>query len=134
MTTCTLVARLAVVGLLLAAPASSLAAPELPATAKPQRQCFWTQRITSFAAPDDHTVNLRVGARDVYQMELFAPCPEVNWRQTIAVQSRGGSYICSGLDAEIIAPSSIGPQRCAVRTVRKLTAAEVAGLPKRGRP
>lgn len=110
------------------------AAPADKTAAKPQRQCFWTDRINSFAAPDDKTVNVRVGVKDVYQMELFAPCPEVDWSQRIAVRSRGSSHICSGLDAEVIAPSSIGPQRCAVRTVRKLSEAEIKALPKHGRP
>jgi hypothetical protein len=108
------------------------AAPET--TDKPARQCFWTNRISSFAAPDDKTVNVRVGVKDVYQFELLGRCPEIDWNQNIAVRSRGGSYICSGLDAEVISPSSIGPQRCAVRTVRKLTEAEVKALPKGGRP
>jgi hypothetical protein len=114
---------------------SAQAAPPAPEkAAAPKRQCFWTDRISSFAAPDNHTVNVRVGVRDVYQMELFAPCPEVNWSQRIAVRSRGSSQICSGLDAEVIAPSSLGPQRCAVRTVRKLSEAEIKTLPKFGRP
>ena len=113
---------------------SAGAAPEKPTAGKAARQCFWTHQINSFASPDDQTVNVRVGVKDVYQFELLARCPEVNWNQEIAVRSRGSSHICSGLDAEVISPSSIGPQRCAVRTVRKLTEAEIAALPKRGKP
>ncbi len=104
------------------------------AVAKPKRQCFWTHQVTNFASSDNRVVNLRVGVKDVYQLEMFGRCNDVDWTQRIAVVSRGGSNICSGLDAEIIAPSPLGPQRCPVRTVRKLTAEEAKALPKRARP
>lgn len=104
------------------------------AVAKPKRQCFWTHRVTNFASSDNRIVNLRVGVKDVYQLEMFGHCNDVDWTQKIAVVSRGGSSICSGLDAEIIAPSTLGPQRCPVRSVRKLTVEEAKALPKRARP
>ena len=101
---------------------------------KPRKQCFWTHQVTNFASSDNRIVNLRVGVKDVYQLEMFGRCNDVDWTEKIAVVSRGGSNICSGLDAEIIAPSTLGPQRCPVRTVRKLTANEIKALPKRARP
>jgi len=103
-------------------------------TPKPKGQCFWTQNVNNFASDDDRIVNIRVGVRDIYQLEMLGRCPDVDWTQKIAVVSRGSSRICAGLDAEIIAPSQIGPQRCQVKTVRKLRPAEVAALPKRARP
>lgn len=100
----------------------------------PARQCFWARNADSFAAQDDHTVNVRVGVRDVYQFNLLGSCPDIDWNQRIALISRGGSNICSGLDAEIVTGSPIGPQRCAVTHMRKLTPEEIAALPKRARP
>lgn len=100
----------------------------------PPRQCFWNHQVNSFAAQGDRTVNLRVGVNDYYQLELFSPCPDVEWTQKIALISRGTSTICSGLDAEVVTPSPIGPQKCLVRNVRKLTPAEVAALPKGAKP
>ena len=105
-----------------------------PAGAKPVRQCFWTHQVTNFASSDNRIVNLRVGVKDIYQLEMFGRCNDVDWTQKIAVVSRGGSSICSGLDAEIIAPSTLGQQRCPVRTVRKLTVEEAKALPKGARP
>lgn len=102
--------------------------------AKPVRQCFWANRVTNFASDNDRTVNVRVGVKDVYQFEMLGGCPDVEWSNKIAIVSRGSNSICTGLDAEIVAPGPIGPQRCFVRTVRKLTPAEVAGLPRRARP
>jgi hypothetical protein len=101
---------------------------------KPKRQCFWAHQVNNFAAEGDEVVNVRVGLRDVYRLELFGTCPEVDWTQKIALVSRGGSSICSGLDAEIITPSAIGPQRCAVRTVSKLTDDQIKALPSKAKP
>jgi hypothetical protein len=38
------------------------------------------------------------------------------------------------MDAEVISHSPIGPQRCPVRSVQKLTPEEVKALPKNARP
>ena len=105
------------------------------AVAKPTRnQCFWTRNVTGFAAADEHTLNVRVNVKDVYQFEMFGPCPDIDWNQRIALVSRSGSSICDGMDAEVITHSALGPQRCQVRSVKKLTPEEIAALPKRGRP
>ncbi|MBX3485582.1 DUF6491 family protein [Phenylobacterium sp.] len=117
-----------------AALARSPAEPAAAAKAPARTQCFWTRQINNFASDDDRVVNVRVGVKDVYQFEMFGRCDEVDWAQGIAVRSRGSSYICSGLDAEIIAPSTLGPHRCPVRTVRKLSDDEIKALPKRARP
>lgn len=108
--------------------------PSAKSAAKAKGQCFWTQNVNNFASDDDRIVNIRVGVRDIYQLEMLGRCPDVDWTQKIAVVSRGSSRICTGIDAEIIAPSPIGPQRCQVKTVRKLSPAEAAALPKRARP
>ncbi|MBL8556358.1 MAG: hypothetical protein JNL41_18935 [Phenylobacterium sp.] len=120
---------------LAAAPGAAARSPTEPAAAAPaKKQCFWTRQISNFASDDDRVVNVRVGVKDVYRFEMFGRCDEVDWAQGIAVRSRGSSYICSGLDAEIVTPSSLGPHRCPVRTVRKLTEDEIKALPKRARP
>jgi len=127
-------AGLAALSLAASAPALAKSPKEPEAASQPKRQCFWARNVDSFASNDDRIVNVRVGARDVYQMEMFGRCNEVNWSNHIALVSRGGTYICSGLDAEIIAPSSIGPQRCPVSNIRKLSPEEIAALPKHARP
>jgi len=98
------------------------------------RECFFTRNVSGFSAPDDETLYLRVGVRDVYQMQMFSPCPEMDWAQRLAVVSRSGSSVCRGMDATIISPGPLGEQRCMVRAVRKLTPAEVEALPRGSRP
>lgn len=128
-------AVIATAGLLAGSAAAPVVAktPEEPG-AKPQRQCFWTRQVNNFASNDDRVINIRVGVKDIYQLQMFGRCHDVDWSNQIAIRSRGSSYICTGLDAEVIAPTSIGPQRCAVRSVRKLSEAEVKALPKGSRP
>lgn len=115
------------------APAAVAKSP-VEGAAKPKRQCFWASQVNNFAAQDDRVVNVRVGVKEIYRMELFGTCPEIDWTQRIAIVSRSGNSICQGLDAELIVPSTIGPQRCTVRNVRKLTEAEVAALPRKAKP
>ena len=116
-----------------AAAAHATDAPD-PKAAKAPRQCFWARNVTGFAAADENTLNVRVNVRDVYQFEMFGRCPDIDWNQRIALVSRGGSSICDGMDAEVITHSPLGPQRCQVRSVKKLTPEEIAALPKRARP
>ena len=117
----------------LGASAATPASARSPVEPKPN-QCFWTRNVDSFAAENDHIVNIRVGVGDVYQFEIMGSCPDIDWNQRIALVSRAGSSICSGMDAEIVTRSQIGPQRCPVRSVRKLTPQEVAALPAKARP
>lgn len=112
---------------------ASAASPTEPA-AKPARQCFWANRVTNFASNDRDTINVRVGVKDVYQFEMLGACPDVDWSNKIAIVSRGSNSICTGLDAEIIAPGPLGPERCFVKTVRKLTPTEIEALPRRAKP
>lgn len=132
--TCLPIAAAALLGLSVAPFGAAAAKSPLEPVGKTRHQCFWTREVNNFASNDDRVVNVRVGVKDVYQLEMFGRCHDVDWNERIAIVSRGSSYICAGLDAEIIAPSPIGPQRCPVRTIRKLTPAEVATLPKRARP
>jgi hypothetical protein len=107
------------------------------AQAKPppsDRACFHASNVSGFRAPDDKTVYVRVGVRDIYQMQMMGSCPQIDWAERIGIRTQGSEWICSGLDADLISPSSIGPHRCPVRMMRKLTPAEVAALPAKSRP
>lgn len=117
---------------LLTTAGAAQAADAKPAPAK--RSCFWAHSVSGFAASDERTVNLRVGVKDIYQLEMLGPCHDVDWANAIGIKSRGSDHICSGLDADIISPTTLGPRRCQVKSVRKLTTEEIAALPKRGRP
>lgn len=115
--------------------AAAAQAQDSPA-AKPasKNECFWTRNVTSFAAPDDHTVYVRVGVRDVYKFDLMISCPDIDWNQRLALVSTSGS-VCDRMDAEIVSHSpGIGRQRCPISHMHKLTPEEIAALPRRAKP
>ena len=102
-----------------------------------ERACFLAADVSSWAAADRMTVNLRVNIRDFYQVKLLAPCGDIDFSQRIGVRSGGGSdFICTGtgLDIEIIAPTPIGRQTCPAISLRRLTPEEVSALPGRQKP
>jgi len=118
--------------------AASLAAPMAANAASKGdegRSCFYSRNISSWSPAGKDTVNIRVGVNDYYRLGLLGACPDIDWTQTIGLESRGSDWICSGLDVTVIVPrTTIGPQRCAATNLHKLTPTEVAALPKKQKP
>lgn len=123
-----------IVAIVTAAGLAASSAGAQQAAPKPQRQCFYSNNVSSFAPQGDEVVNLRVGVKDYYRLDMFGPCQDVDWNNSIALVSRGSSFICAGIDATIISRTSLGPRRCPVKSIRKLTPVEVAALPKGAKP
>jgi hypothetical protein len=104
---------------------------------KPQRACFYARSVTNFAAADDRNLYIRVGARDVYHLSMFGNCFDLSWVHSLGLKSRGGNFICEGTNVSVdVVTRDAGPglQSCPVTAIRRLTAEEAAGLPKRARP
>jgi hypothetical protein len=96
------------------------------------RQCFRAGDVNNFWGATDDSVLVRTGVRDVYRLELSGVCHDIDWANRIALKSTSGSsWICRGLDAEILVPSPIGPQRCLVTDIRKLGPDEAKAALKR---
>ena len=102
-------------------------------TASGGRDCFSARSVSGFTARDDDTVDIQVGARRHYRLEIAGVCPNVRWVNGLALVARGGgSFICHGLDAELVVPNpGLGPQRCLVSSARRLSDAEVEALRRR---
>lgn len=97
--------------------------------------CFFNRQVRNYTtADDDKTMYVRAG-KDSYRLETFGRCVDLSNALNVGLDSHPSSSICSAQDVTIVVPSSsMGPQRCAVRTLTKLTPAEVAALPKGDRP
>ncbi len=96
------------------------------------RDCFSARSVNGFTPVGREAVDVRVSRDRQYRLTLAGYCPDADWSLQIALRTRGGSsFICTGLDAEIIVPSATGPQHCAVTEVRRLTPEEIAA--RRGR-
>jgi len=116
-----------------AAGCAPTAGPGEPAAASAPRQCFFVSQVNGFSAPDDDTVYVNAGVRDVYELDMLGGCPNIDWTHRIAIVARGGgSSVCTGFDADLIVPQTGGGTwRCPVRSVRKLTEDEVKALRSR---
>ena len=110
--------------------------PRGPNYASSDRQCFHAGSVNDFDARGDDVIDVRSGANRYFRLQLFPGCPNTNWTRQVALRTRSGSsWICQGLDAELIVPEpGIGPQRCLVTSVRRLSDAEVAALRQQRRP
>ncbi|HWE44726.1 MAG TPA: DUF6491 family protein [Caulobacteraceae bacterium] len=117
--------------------ASAVAAPPArdPA-AKAHRACFNHRELNGFTAPNEHTVYVRVSVNDVYKLETFGPCIDLDWAMGIGLEDRGsGGWICVGDLTDILyRQSGIGEQRCSAKVVAQLTPDEIKALPKKSRP
>lgn len=86
------------------------------------RRCFLPQQVNGFDALDRDTVLVTVGVRTTYQLDILGTCPEIDWSNRIGIRSTGGgSWICEGLDAELLVPSTTGLERCPVLGVTQLS-------------
>lgn len=108
-----------------------VAAPVLAAEPKAERACFRASDVSGFNVVDDQTVDVSTSPRNVYRLTLFAPSPDIDWTLQIAIEARGGSWVCAGTDATIIVPEAIGIQRYPVTKVRKLTLEEIQAKRKK---
>jgi hypothetical protein len=88
-------------------------------------QCFNVDRVDGFDPIDRDTVDVRISRTRVFRLELSGGCEDVNWAQRIALRSRTGRFVCNHLDAELVVPSPIGPNRCLVTGMRALSQAEI---------
>ena len=102
---------------------------------KPQSQCFLSSNVENFSAPDNRTVFLRVGVKDIWRLDLMNDCLDLPFRQHIGFESAGGDpWICTPIQATVVAHVSGIAHRCPVSGMHHLTPDEVASLPKRVRP
>jgi hypothetical protein len=112
-------------------------APGLAKAADAKAQsCFFASDINGFEAPDDHTVYIRVGASDLYKLDLTPHCTGLRFRQDIAIRSSPseGGFICTPLQAEVVYRESGIPEECPVTALHKLSPAEIAATPKKDLP
>lgn len=125
----------AVAGLSLTAGASASAFEDaMPAQPpKAERSCFFGDQINGWRSENNEkTIYLDVGAKDVYRADMMFRCTDIEDAFAIGVDTRGaGNSVCDGMDLEIIVRSSIGPQRCPVTKLTKLTPDEVTALKTR---
>ncbi|QNP42258.1 hypothetical protein H9L15_07695 [Sphingomonas daechungensis] len=71
------------------------------------RDCFNARNVSSFTPHGTDAVDIQVGVRRYYRLTFAGACQNINWVNRVALVSRSGSsFICSGMDAELIVKDS----------------------------
>jgi hypothetical protein len=113
----------------------AMSGPATAADKKPARACFRADDIRTwkFYNHQQH-INLTTNRKDVFTAEVIGICPSADFAQTLGIRSRLSSFICEGDDADLFVHDASGPQRCQMQKIHKLSADEVAALPKEQKP
>ena len=104
-----------------------------------QRQCFRSHEYQAFRPVSETSFIIRVNGDDFYRIETAQACPELLYPQaTLLTVVRGSDLICGPLDWDLRVGQSGEPggfyAGCIVERQTKLTAAQVAALPKGQKP
>jgi len=95
-----------------------------------ENTCFWIDSIQDFRAIDNKHVYLRgAGKEQKFLATLFQRCYGVRWAETIALQSRPTSRICSRGNEylQVIDRSrSTFPQRCLIDDIERVESLDAA--------
>lgn len=110
--------------------ATAMLAGVAPALAQGQ-SCFYPNQWTSWKAPDDHTIFLRVGAR-VFRLDTGS-CPALLTGATLITHSQS-AQLCSAIDWDLRVRSGGITTGCIVSNMAQLTPDQAAALPANARP
>jgi hypothetical protein len=99
-------------------------------------QCFRTQEIRNHTVGDDRTLYLNVAGRDVYRVEMRASClaGATSSDPLVMRQPPGSHIVCRPMDLDISIDRGGIPSLCIVGGISRMTAEQVAMLPRRQRP
>jgi len=93
------------------------------------RKCFFPRQVNGFRSienengqRDERRILIDVGASDTYEFELVRSCPGLRFARSIALKTAGPGRVCTGLDVDLIVNDTLGPERCNVTMMRKLSA------------
>jgi hypothetical protein len=110
----------------------------LPAQAQtPRNECFFVKQFENWkGGPDEKTMYIRVSGNRFYRLDLANRCSELSWPDPLMVNKFRGTTICSPLDWDMRISRRDGgaPTPCMVKTMTRLSPAEVAALPKKQKP
>jgi hypothetical protein len=121
------------------APALALAAnapDDAKAVAKPARTCFYLSDWDGWSAPDRDTLYLKVRNRDVYQVELSHGTSQLTSPGVHLVSVvRGIDQVCHPMDLDLRVSDGFGfAMPIMAKSITKLSADQIAAIPKKDRP
>lgn len=101
--------------------------------------CFRTSEIAAHRKADDHTLNVKVGLKDVYRMTTRTSClVGMSRSDALVIKAPPSGIVCKAIDLDLAIRQSgagaVGATPCIVDSIVKLTPAQVEALPKDQRP
>jgi hypothetical protein len=104
---------------------------------KSRDNCFLSNSWQGWSAPGDgDMLYLRVGLHDIYRVDLTPGTHARKGADTFLVSRvRGSSWICTPLDLQLTLSDQTGFREPLIaRSLRKLTPAEIAAIPRKDLP
>ena len=84
------------------------------------KECFFLSQVSGYSPAGRNRITVSVGANRAYEFETLGSCPDLDNAENLGFDPAGPGTICSGIDVDLIVPTTIGPRRCAVSMIRKL--------------
>lgn len=104
--------------------ASAAPAKETPPKGNAPRECFQMAEVSGYSHARNNQLYVHTGPSETYLFKTMGPCPDLDWSENIALDPTTAGPICTGIDIDLIVPSTIGPHRCPVSMIRKLAPGE----------
>jgi hypothetical protein len=112
--------------------AAAMLAGGVPALAQGHAQsCFYPNQWTSWKAPNDHTIFLKVGAR-IFRLDTGS-CPGLLTGGTLITRNQS-TQLCSAIDWDLRVRSGGITSGCIVSNMTQLNPDQAAALPTNARP
>lgn len=84
--------------------------------------CFLASLVNNFNGNPDGTVDIQVGMGQYYRLTTDGTCPDIDWKNSVALKTRTGSdYVCGAYDAQFIIPNGMVKQSCNITAIAPLT-------------
>lgn len=114
------VASIVSLATLVAACASYDSSPESAQGETAKRDCFFASQISGYTHAGKNKIHVSTGPNRIYEFETLGICPELRDAEVMGFDPVGPGTICSGMDIDLIVPTTIGPRRCAVSMIRRV--------------
>ena len=122
---------------LLAAVALTAGASQaLAADPAPGRQCFRVSQMDGHTVGDPKTLYIGVRNKEVFRIDMRGAClAGANRGDPLVIETVGGAdMVCRPIDLDLKVAGTIGLSPCIVKSITKLTPAQIASLPPKLKP
>ena len=102
----------------------------------PARQCFRVSQMDGHRVADPKTLYVGARNKEVFRIDMHGAClAGANMGDPLVINTVGGNdLVCKPIDLDLKVAGTIGLSPCIVKSITKLTPAEIASLPPKLKP